>query len=99
MKLKQSEDTKHLHGFLKPDRNPTKKCRKLKHLVLLKTTLNREGGRKQKTKQKRIRKPGVEKTKSFVWINARKKTVNSLSGKGLTKCSLRILTQELVDNF
>jgi hypothetical protein len=42
-------------------------------------------GEKQKTKQNRGRKPSVEKTKCFVWINAGKEcavdTLSELAGE------------------
>jgi hypothetical protein len=72
-----------LLGFVKPHKNQTKKCVKLKHFVFLEMTVNRVG-EKAENQAKSGKKPSVEKTKSFVWINARKKpTVNRLSGKKL----------------
>jgi hypothetical protein len=64
--------TKHLLGFLKPDKNQTKKSGKLKHLVFLETTVNKDR-EKAENQAKRGRNPSVQIAKYFVWINARKK--------------------------
>jgi hypothetical protein len=41
---KKSQENKHLLGFLKPDKNQTKKKQETQTLGLLETTVNRVGG-------------------------------------------------------